>query len=32
MPRGNFKKERNNFEYTEQRNNSSAEKALKTLY
>ena len=29
-PRWNFTKETNNFEYTEQRNNSSAEKTLKT--
>ena len=31
-PRGSFTKETNNFQSTEQRNNSSAEKTLKAAY
>ena len=32
VPRGNFTKERNNFQSIEQRNNSSTEETLKTAY
>ena len=31
-PRANFTEETSNFPFTEQRNNSSAEKTLKTAY